>query len=290
MRNHITNPLPWCLTFVLGISWLANAGQLDPPVGPVTSTGRFGPRTELNQATTPGDVDSLFKITQPGSYYLSNDITNGMGIEIATSNVTLNLNGFSVTSTAVGIFSTTGANITIKNGTVHGCSGSGISLGSAQRCRLQDLVLDSNGSGGTGATIGNFGVVRNCIAINNGAEGIFVGLASVVSQCVAVENAASGIRTQNGCTVVDSSTYNNASSGISIGSACTASNCVGHANLDGISTSGQSVIRGCTATGNTNFGLNAPSCLVQGNSVTGNGTDFIGAGARVVENFGITDM
>ena len=50
------------------------AGDLNPPAGPVTATGRFGPRTEIDQANTPGDANSVFKISAPGSYYLGGNL------------------------------------------------------------------------------------------------------------------------------------------------------------------------------------------------------------------------
>jgi len=46
----------------------------------------------LNAANTPGDADSVFKITQSGSYYLAGNITGvsaKYGVEIAASGVTL---------------------------------------------------------------------------------------------------------------------------------------------------------------------------------------------------------
>lgn len=52
---------------VLGNVIGVRAGDLDPPAGPVTPTGRFGPRTEINATNTPGDADSLFFIGQSGS-------------------------------------------------------------------------------------------------------------------------------------------------------------------------------------------------------------------------------
>src|SRR5438093_7800183 len=76
-------------------------GPLDPPAGPVTSTYKtlteVEPRTAVNAVNTPGDFNSLFKISQPGSYYLTGNITgvaSKHGIEIVASGVTLDLNGF----------------------------------------------------------------------------------------------------------------------------------------------------------------------------------------------------
>jgi hypothetical protein len=79
----------------------AKAGPLDPPAGPITSTGKtlteVEPRTAITATNTPGDADSVFKITQPGSYYLTGNVTGEVGkhgIEIVVSGVTLDLNGF----------------------------------------------------------------------------------------------------------------------------------------------------------------------------------------------------
>lgn len=86
------------------------------------------PRTDL--ATVPGNANSMHRITQPGSYYLSNnlDVTTTDGIEINASGVTLDLNGFTIfrTSTAsangaaIEINASGLANIWIKNGHITG--------------------------------------------------------------------------------------------------------------------------------------------------------------------------
>lgn len=75
----------------------ALAGDLNPPAGPVSATGRFGPRTEVNATNTPGSATSLFVISSPGSYYLGGNITGVAGkngIEIIVPDVTLDLMGF----------------------------------------------------------------------------------------------------------------------------------------------------------------------------------------------------
>src|SRR5262245_43481489 len=83
---------------VAGAAWLAYAGPLDPPPGPITPTHKtlteVEPRVIVNSTNTPGDADSLYKITLPGSYYLAGNITGVAGkhgIEIASSGVTLDL-------------------------------------------------------------------------------------------------------------------------------------------------------------------------------------------------------
>jgi hypothetical protein len=66
-------------TALLAASAILTAGPLGPPAGPVASSYKtlteVEPRTAINAANTPGDATSLFKITQPGSYYLTGNIT-----------------------------------------------------------------------------------------------------------------------------------------------------------------------------------------------------------------------
>ena len=89
----------------LAAAGLLFAGPLDPPAGPVAPTYKtlteVEPRIAINAANTPGDADSLFKITQPGSYYLTGNITGVVGrhgIEIAVPangpSVTIDLMGY----------------------------------------------------------------------------------------------------------------------------------------------------------------------------------------------------
>src|SRR5215470_6747809 len=123
-----TVPLHWLVlpSVLLALGTLALAGPLDPPAGPVTSTYKtlteVEPRTPLSQATTPGDVANQFKITQPGSYYLTGNMTASTGsapcILIAASDVTLDLSGFSVRNGATEGIRISGDNVTVRNGSV----------------------------------------------------------------------------------------------------------------------------------------------------------------------------
>ncbi|HVZ93498.1 MAG TPA: hypothetical protein VG797_03210 [Phycisphaerales bacterium] len=82
------------LSVVLACTGPLFAGPLTPPAGPVAPTTGPEPRVAINAANTPGDADatpSMFKITQPGSYYLTGNITGTSGkagIEVASSDVT----------------------------------------------------------------------------------------------------------------------------------------------------------------------------------------------------------
>lgn len=95
---------------VLGPASL-RAGPLTPPPGPITSTGKtlteVQPRIAINASNTPGDATCKFKITQPGSYYLSGNIlgdTGTHGIKIALGanggHVRIDMNGFALQGVA----------------------------------------------------------------------------------------------------------------------------------------------------------------------------------------------
>src|SRR3954468_6434409 len=77
-------------------------GSLTPPGLPAPlfkTLQQVEPRTEINATNTPGDASSIFRITAPGSYYLSGNITGVSpkgGIVIASNDVTVDLNGFAV--------------------------------------------------------------------------------------------------------------------------------------------------------------------------------------------------
>ena len=98
------------------------AGELNPPGGAVAETMKtlqqVEPRTPINMDNTPGDTDIVFKITASGSYYLTRNVSTAgirSGIEVAVSNVTIDLMGFSV-------FPLTGGSIGGITGAVSGCT------------------------------------------------------------------------------------------------------------------------------------------------------------------------
>src|SRR5690242_16063675 len=77
-------------------------GALTPPGVPapmMKSLDQIEPRTPVDATHTPGNSFEGFIISQPGSYYLTTNILGSSGkdgIEIATNNVSLDLNGFAL--------------------------------------------------------------------------------------------------------------------------------------------------------------------------------------------------
>src|SRR5690606_3651981 len=158
------------------------------------------PRIPVGPTTTPGGSFSLYRITQPGSYYLTGNITGEAGkagIQILTGDVTLDLNGFAVVGVAG---STSGvevagspSNITVRNGVVRDWDSAGIYAFGDTNLTFADLRLAGNGRDGLNA--GARCTVVDCIAEGNGEEGFEIGEAAVVRGCVAAENAGAGILT-----------------------------------------------------------------------------------------------
>src|SRR5262245_39350080 len=133
--------LSTCLCILLASVLITYAGSLTPPAGPIVPTMKtlteVEPRTPIGLTTTPGDPDSLYKITQPGSYYLTGNVqgvAGKMGIEVVASHVTIDLRGFEMVGVAgslAGIDINNGAagnliGITVRDGTLRGWGSDGI--------------------------------------------------------------------------------------------------------------------------------------------------------------------
>lgn len=124
----------FALVTLAGLASSVLAGPLSPPAGPVTSTGKtlteVEPRIALTLANTPGDTTdsgdttpSIFKITSPGSYYLTGNLNvpaGLIGIELSASDITVDLNGFEISNgeSGVGATTTTVIDVAVINGRI----------------------------------------------------------------------------------------------------------------------------------------------------------------------------
>jgi parallel beta-helix repeat protein len=182
---------------LLALSALLWAGPLNPPAGPVAPTRGPEPRTAINTTNTPGDADSVFKITQPGSYYLAENI-NGVvgkhGIEIASGGVTLDLNGFDlagVLGSLDGISAPFASSVAIRNGLVRNWGGNGINLFGGVGALVTDIRAIGNGSYGVRGS--NRTILKNCAAEGNTGAGLRASFGGVIEGCVAANNGTDGI-------------------------------------------------------------------------------------------------
>jgi hypothetical protein len=213
-------------------------GSLTPPGPPgpaMLSLSQIEPRTPISSAP--------YIITKSGSYYLTTNLTvsSGNAITIATNGVTLDLNGFTISSTAAGatgygiLLSNGPQNLTIANGHIQGGvtnNGSGVYSGGgfANGIEYSDaypanvLVSRVSVSGclNDGINLGNgvSTVAENCTVQTAGGSGI---VASTVKASTALDCGLNGIDSY------DASDCRGQSSGSGYGVAAgAAENCYGN--------------------------------------------------------------
>jgi parallel beta-helix repeat protein len=253
---------------------LNNLGQ---PIPNMKTLTQVEPRVPISAAQTPGDVDALFKITQPGSYYLTGNVTgvpDKHGIEIAASDVTLDLNGFTIRSSNAptdGITGITTAGvardgITIRNGRLFGWPDGAIAIATASRgAVLEQLVINSGANSGGGVVVGVEARIFACTVTGANATGISTQERAVIEFCQ-VFNSAGGINVGNGSTVKNCLVRQN-TGGVGIvaaNSSAIEGNMV-YGNASGIHVGTDCVVRGNTLESN-NFGSPSVGILAQGSS------------------------
>jgi parallel beta-helix repeat protein len=217
------------LTFCAGLlaflvlATLLSAGPLDPPTGPVTSTG---PNMIFS-------LDPPVVITQSGTYRVVKDIqvttSTAVGITINADGVILDLEGHELRYTAPGggtCISISGRSVTVRNGTITGwrdglqgdsevtidhvnffTNGTGTGAGSSvtlgNNSRLLNCVFKSNEGG---PALGDRAIVTECVLHAAAGRGLVVGNHSVVDRCSTALNQFAEIKTGEwavvtGCTV-----------------------------------------------------------------------------------------
>lgn len=240
---------------------VAFAGPQNPPAGPIASTMKtlteVEPRTAISAANTPGDADSLYRITAPGSYYLTANIygvSGKSGIEIATDGVTIDLNGFTLFGTVGsldGIYAPSGRHtLTIRNGLVRGWAQDGIDATGVTEVTLTDVRSEANGSRGviaggrstltrvgainnssTGILLSTYCMLENCIASGN-YEGIDIGAHSMARGCIAADNTGDGFHsTGSGGHFVNCSAHSNDGDGFNVSTEARIEDCVSDINV-----------------------------------------------------------
>ncbi|MDX2145910.1 MAG: right-handed parallel beta-helix repeat-containing protein [Planctomycetota bacterium] len=243
------------------------AGPLSPPAGLVTSSyktlNEVEPRIAINATNTPGDNDatsSVFKITQPGSYYLTGNITvtdNRRAIEITANDVTIDLGGFLITSSGTSphaIDATVSGlrGITVRNGTVLGFASTGVDLGFLNSCTLHDLNVRSCGNG---ALLGSDARVRDCTFSDNEGAGLLLNAGGSVENCVAAENLT-GFSSQGRTVFRGCSARSNAERGFSVLSGAVVTDCSASFNgQDGFWLQSGGTISNSQSTSNLGAGI-----------------------------------
>jgi hypothetical protein len=229
------------------------------------STGvRGGP---LDPVSTPGSTDGVrlpgtaisslpFTINAPGNYYVTRNLTSagGTGITIASSNVTLDLGGFTLDGANVGQYgvqldqTAAAKSVVVRNGSVSRWTVWGFDLHTPQEQGvLAENLAANNNNSGIRITRGS---LRGCTAMNNTNYGVQAGL-SEVSSCVARQNTT-GIDASEG----------------------TVRDCVTSANTNAGIVSVSSLVEGCTSVGDR-WGILAAASNVHHNNVSFSQSDGI---------------
>jgi hypothetical protein len=253
------------------------------------------PRTPITQADVP------FIITQSGSYYLTENIgpVNALDpyiIQIAASNATLDLNGFTITGFFFSIengalvaddgvqvtLSATGA--TIRNGSIVSCADAGVDAVDSRGLRLESITSEENGS--DGFRMGESAQAINCMARVNGANGFLADHSCSIENSTSRDNAEHGFFLHTGSTATNSTSQSNSLSGFYGFGSNTLSHCTAYNNNEhGFELKAGSVANNCTAELNSIYGFYAiestmTSCTAISNLTRG----FQALGGCVIDN------
>lgn len=270
MRHGIPTACVCSVATLIVVAGLATAGPLDPPAGSIGPTyktlSEVEPRIVISAVNTPGDSDSVYRITQPGSYYLTGNVdapNDFAAIEVTTDNVTIDLNGFTVMRSASGTSnrslirfeSNFVQNTRVRNGTVQNAGLHGIELGTGARVEQVHIVEP----GARGITAFAYCTVLDCRIDNPGTQGVNVQSSSVVQRTNVSSSGAEGIYCSGPVLVSDCA--------------------VAYAGDVGIHAQNQSTVERCTVTGGASWGISA--ALNSLSQVFRNNTVYMNAGGGI---------
>jgi len=302
--DRIQNKAAWGLVVALSLLVLAAlAGVVRG--GPLDPTSPPGP-------TGKNVITSLpFTISQPGSYVLNGNLTgsSGDGITIQADNVSIDLNGFTlsgaggISGISEGPTSPTRQGWTVRNGTIANWQNSAIFGQHLINSTFEDLKLAGNGISGKEALRADRAItVRNVKATDNHGNGIALGAHAQVSDCSVevfypnttgivgadqstirdctvtgnLASGSSGISAGDGSEVSHSTVRSMGGLGIAAGTGGTIADCTAEGGAGGgIQISPFGTVRGCTAVFNGGIGIQTfndatvEDCVANGNGSGG---------------------
>jgi len=295
--SHVANKAGWALAIVLGgllilaAAQVARGGSLDPPGLPgstMKTLDEVEPRTPISSLP--------YVISQPGSYYVTTDLTGVSGqhgITINSHNVTLDLNGFTLTGVPGaldGIHANAFSSIAIRNGMVRLWPGDGIDAASAGWGRFEGITANNNT--GDGISVGSHSLLEECVSYSNGGDGVEAQADARISNCEALSNTLMGFRLTHNTTLHDCLAADNSLNGIYMaGEAIAVSRCSAEGNLSvGIWANGpHHLVEGCIVknSGAVGVRLSGAGGVIRDCSVSfsaNQGIHIIGANSRATGN------
>jgi len=291
---------PFLLLTALALPALAFAqGALTPPAGAFSGGAPTATMKTLDQLepriplTQPAGSTSGLTISAPGSYYLTGNITvtSGHGISINADNVTLDLNGFTIRSSASpatgnavlingdgALSSIAYSAITVRNGHISGTgtvdsasgvfSGAGFSNGiyyysTLRSCLISDLTI--NGVASDGIYLNASSTIDRCTVTDCGITGIRGGTISNCSATLCGQTAIEGTAIFNSqgtsvsTTAIEATTATNcigtSKTGTGLRATQNATNCFGGSSAGTGLSAGTAT--NCSGTSESGMGLQA---------------------------------
>lgn len=278
------------------LAHVAKAGPLDPPAGPISSTGKTLKEVEPRTALTPVPGQPL-DIPGPGSYYLTADANSG--IRLYTQGVSIDLNGFTVRrgnlGAAIGQGIATSANrLQVRNGRIEietGGAAIALDFGNNDGLVLEDLVISS----GTGSTLevvtgsAPNATVRRCVFSATGVGTLFAPLAlgagSVIEHCL-FQNCGNGPTVGSNSAIADcvflGTGITLSNEGMIVGDTCSIRRCTFYRYRTALATGAACSVEDCLFN-NANLAISAGaySSVVRNTIDFFFGTGIVATGERV---------
>ncbi|MCK5529509.1 MAG: right-handed parallel beta-helix repeat-containing protein [Kiritimatiellae bacterium] len=300
------------LVVILVAGIVFGQGSLTPsnaPSATMKTLQQVEPRIDLAMVEPLFGYDHY--IGTSGSYYLSSNVsvTNTSGILVNAKNITLDLNGFTVSrasgSGGNGIeISSLATGCTVRNGSIKGFA-SGI-YGQAENSLFKDLSISEcltygvNGfsyaqvidcvvfdNSGSGISMREGSVISGCDVNNHqGTYAIFANSRSVITKCIVSDNICSyGVYVSLHSKITDCNIFRNTGQGIYAKSGSYISDCVVSTNGNiGIYGGDNVTVLDCTSINNQGTGISLSSGgVISGCTSSDNQDDGIRTldGARV---------
>ena len=234
--------------------------------GALTPLGTPSPTMKsLDQIEPRVVIQTLpFIISAPGSYVLGRNLSGAEGITIASSNVTLDLNGFVLTGSAGNngngvLVAGTFERLVVRNGVLRDWGANGVAAPACIGAVIEKVQVgvDATVSNAftAGISVGESSQVIACSVVVTGGQaggaGILAASRSVFRDCIVTGIAGVGMNGGNGLTVVGCRVSGCLYSGVDCSLGAVIRDCDASSNGgNGFYVSGKATITGCAATSN----------------------------------------
>ncbi|MGB8169018.1 MAG: NosD domain-containing protein [Chthoniobacteraceae bacterium] len=275
-------------------------GPLTPPGAPaptMKTLDQVEPRKPIDATNTPGNSANLFRITEPGSYYLTASVVGAAeknGIAVDASDVTIDLRGFTLTGVPGSldgiIVGLEFSRLTVRNGNIAGWGGDGVDEvenfshdgiyenvratgNGGDGLRLGDKAIVTacklSGNSGIGMSVNGMATVTGCTVENNGVGGFYIGSGSLLDS-VASGNGDAGFQSFGEPVLMKKCVSFENGTGFRISDGGKVAECIARFNFDGIEAHSYCTITDCMVKNNAKGIWVRGSCHVVGSLCEGN--------------------